>query len=73
MKFTEEDIKDIGLVIIGIIVLAAIFFYSTTFVHKTENTTVKKPGTSCSEQLAVGSSVCTDKNSSLFVGCNGFF
>jgi len=73
MKFTEDDIKEIGLAIAGIILLAAVLFYSSTFVHKAEDTTVKKAGTTCSQQLAVDNNVCTDKNSSLFVGCNGFF
>jgi hypothetical protein len=73
MKFTEDDIKEIGLAFVGVIILALILFYSTTFVHKPENTTAQKPSTTCTQQIAANNTACTSKNSSLFVGCNGFF
>jgi hypothetical protein len=73
MKFTEDDIKEIGLAIVGIILLAVVFFYSSTFVHKTVDTTAQKPGTTCTQQIAADNSACKDKNNMLFVGCNGFF
>ncbi len=73
MKFTEDDIKEIGLAIVGLIILAIVLFYASVYVRKSEDTTVKKPSTTCTEQLAWTQNVCTEKNSALFVGCNGFF
>jgi hypothetical protein len=73
MKFTDEDIREIGLAIVGIIILAMVLFYSTTFVHKPENTTTGKASTTCTQQIAASNACTTSKNSALFVGCNGFF